>query len=124
MAPVMLVGCAGNSLNLSPQPFEGPPIALDSAGGRHVVKVTSPTSGWALALDRTRRQFDTTEVFITMTRPNPAYMHAQAEVVQNLDSTVASKEPVVVYARVFDFGKRDPEAPFRQAAKSGQAGSP
>ena len=45
---------------------------------------------------------DTTEVFATAKRPNPAYMQTQALVSHEVTTGIAADQAVTVYARVLE----------------------
>jgi len=83
--------------------YRGPPLALDSTPPQQRVILTAPTGGWSFQLDQTRRGFDHTDIFLTITRPNPAYMRAQTPVRQEAGTEVDPSQPVVLYARVLSY---------------------
>jgi hypothetical protein len=58
-------------------------------------------------LDQSRREFESTQVFMTVVQPNPAYMQTQALVTHEVATGVAADRPIAVYARVL---RHDEEA--------------
>lgn len=115
---VLLPGCATSQAVRDGQAYSGPQIAVDSSGPQHIVVLSAPSAGWQVALDRVKPSLEATEVFVTLTRPNPAYMHAQQIVEQRLASTVQKRDSIRVLARIVDFGASPADAPYRQAARS------
>ncbi len=112
-----ICGCASSGQpQISPATYTGPALSVDSTGATQRVVLVAPTGGWSISFDRSRKLFERTEVFITINRPNPAYPTTQATVLQNLDTAVDTRESVVIFARVLDFGKR--QGPYEQAAAS------
>jgi hypothetical protein len=118
-----LSGCisVGHPLVL-PGEFEGPALSVESGGAHHTIAMTAPSAGWTMFFDRATRHFDRTEVFITIARPDPAYLHAQGEVRQYLDSTIDSREPTVIFARVVEHGAKS--GSYQRAAASAPMPSP
>jgi hypothetical protein len=121
IAVLGLGACAKKHSVVESSPYAGPAITLDSSGPRHTAILAAPSSGYRVQFDRTERRFDATDVFMTVTRPDPTQMHAQAMVSLNLDTTVLSGEAIVVYARIRDFGASGVKAPYRPAAESGKS---
>jgi hypothetical protein len=97
-------------------PFDGPALVVESGGSRHLIAMTAPSTGWVIAFDTSRKYFDHTDAFITITRPNPAFPNTPGEVQQKLDSTVDSHERLIVYARLTEFDQKP--GPYRLAAGS------
>lgn len=106
LAPLLLLGCASPGPRIAREPYSGPAVEVDSKGLHHTIVMTTPTAGWSIALDQTIRRFDETEVYVSISRPDPAYMHAQASTATHLDSTIDSSRKVRVFARTLEFGKR------------------
>lgn len=115
---IPVAGCASRSASRDEMAYTGPAVAVDSNGPQHIVVVSAPSAGWQVALDQVKPAVDATEVFVTLTRPNPAYMHAQQIVEQRLASTVQKRDPIRVLARIVDFGASPTAAPYRTAARS------
>ena len=95
----------------APDAYRGPPLSIESTGPQHRVILTAPTAGWSFRLDQTCRRFDHTDIFLTLTRPNPAYMQTQAQVRQETGTEIEPAQPIVLYARVLS---RD-DKPGKQA---------
>lgn len=79
-----------------------PPIALAQANDRHVVAVRAPSGGWSLHIDKDERTPLGRRVFVTIRRPDPAFMHTQALVDHNAITDVPVSTPVEIVARVLD----------------------
>lgn len=106
LASVVLVGCSSSGTRpptANPRGYDGPPLSIGQVGDEHLVVLTAPTAGWTFSLDEIRPRMGGKDVFVTVRRPNPAYLHTQAEVEQNLGTRVALSDPIDVYARVLDF---------------------
>lgn len=99
---LLLGGCGGPKVES--EPWDGPPMRLDAASGRHVVVAEVPSAGWSIGLDQMRRRTGRREAFVTLTRPNPAYLHAQVISDARLLLELLEKEPVRVHARTLDHG--------------------
>lgn len=116
-AVLILSGCLSvGHPALSSEPYNGPALSVDSSGAQHRVVLAAPTSGWSLTFDRSQKLFDRTEVYVTITRPNPAYPTTQVVVTLNLDSAVDIREDLAVFARVLDYGQKI--GPYQRAAAS------
>lgn len=98
----LLCSCSGSVRfpSKTSEAYGGPPLALASTPPQHRVILTAPSAGWSFLMDQSRRAFDHTDVFLTIIRPNPAYMHTQAQVHQEAATDIDPSEPVVIYARV------------------------
>jgi len=83
--------------------YTGPPLDLKVVAGEHVVVLTAPTAGWTFSLDEIRPRMGGTNAFVTIRRPNPAYLVTQAQVEQNLGTGVSTAESIDVYARLLDY---------------------
>ncbi len=80
--------------------YSGPPLSIESTPPQYRVILTAPTGGWSFRLDQTRRAFDHTDVFVTLTRPDPAYMQTQAQVRQEAGTEIDPSQPITLYARI------------------------
>lgn len=112
-AGVLLGGCWSSPTVLDDAAFVGPPVARSVAEGRHLLIVQSPTPGWGATIDRTEPRLDEDLVFLTLQRPDPGALYAQAVVEQRVLTDVISTRPVRVYARVIDFAQRKSLPPYR-----------
>lgn len=112
VACVVMCGCASSGTNpptVKERTYEGPPLEVSAMGDEHLVVLTAPTAGWVFSLDEVRSRLGGMDVFVTVRRPNPAYLHPQAQVQQHLGTRVPQTEHIDVYARVLDYddnGKR------------------
>jgi hypothetical protein len=110
-----ITGCASSDkVSIGPGSYEGPEIRRSVAAGKHTVVLTAPSGGWAFRLDETRPKLETTQVFVTAQRPNPAYMQAQALVQHEVTTGVATDQKISVYARVLDHDESS--GPYRPVA--------
>jgi hypothetical protein len=98
--------------------YSGPSISINTAAAEYVVVLKAPTAGWSFSLDEVRDRMGGKNVFVTVRRPNPAYLHAQAEVEQNLGTRVSSSESITVFARVLEYNDRGKKLVYYQAAGS------
>lgn len=106
LATVLLIGCTSSGTRpptANDEGYTGPPLHVAEAGEEHVVVLTAPTAGWTFSLDEVRSRMGGMDVFVTVRRPNPAYLHPQAIVEQNLGTRVPTTEDIDVYARVLDY---------------------
>lgn len=119
-------GCGGSSTpRITDGAYDGPPLSIDQSGRAAVVFMEAPTPAWGLTLDRTSQARDHWQAFVTVRRPNPAYMYAQVIVRQNLLTTVESRQPLRVYARVLEFDDKSTDGEYREAARAaGQGAEP
>lgn len=115
-----VIGCTGRPAlpATSSDPYVGPPLALDSSGPEHMVVIQAPTPGWVATLDRVAEQHRHQAVFITVRRPNPAFLYPQVIVEQRVATTIPTTGPVRVYARVLAAEKKDSSAAYTPAAQS------
>jgi hypothetical protein len=111
-AALLLAACSRDGPKLGSQPYAGPPLSIESTPPRHTIILTAPSAGWSLSLDRATRGFDRTDVFITIRRPDPAYMHAQVVSTHRLDSSVDSSTPIRLLARILEAQERPLRQPF------------
>jgi hypothetical protein len=75
----LLGGCGGGPrvFNISPEAYRGPDLTIQSKPPQHVAIIQAPTPGWTFSFDASRPQFGYTDVFLTITRPNPAFVYTQ-----------------------------------------------
>jgi hypothetical protein len=118
IAALALGACAKKQSIVENAPYSGPPITVISTGPRHTVVVAAPSGGYRVQFDRKEKRFDATDVYMTVSRPDPAQMHTQAVVDLHLDTTVSSSEPIVLFARVRDFGTSGTSDPYRRALEA------
>ncbi len=93
--------------------YDGPPVEVDASGPQHVIVFQAPSAGWSFSMDRAESTLRVTEVFVTATRPNPAFMYTQQVVHLRAGTGVDAKKPVDVYIRVLDYGARAGSEPYR-----------
>lgn len=98
-------GCdRGKVINISTDPYQGPPLSVQTRSGQHVVVLTAPTSGWQFTSDATRQVYQRTNVFVTLVRPNPAWIFTEAQVEQEAATAIDPAQSIQVYARVLPYG--------------------
>lgn len=114
-----LAGCGGRPVpTIGAGPYAGPPLTIDSGGPQHRAVLTAPSAGWTFTLDTTRRQLDHTDVFVTIVRPDPAFMYTQALVTQEAGTGVDSSRPIELYARALAHGEKPADQPYNRAGAS------
>lgn len=98
-----VTGCAsGDRVSISDSAYQGPEITRSAAAAKHTLILTAPSGGWSFTVDRTERTLDSTRVFATARRPNPAYMQTQALVSHEVTTGVAADRPITVYVRILE----------------------
>lgn len=112
------VGCGGGPEmpSITEGIYSGPVLSVDSSGRHHVVVMEAPTPGWAITLDRDLEVREYRQAFVTVMRPNPALVHPQVIVKQNLLTSVESRYPVRVYARLMDYQATATDGEYKLAA--------
>ncbi len=82
---------------------------IEDLDGDTVVVVLAPSAGWKVRHDGNRRDKDSFSIFITMTRPDPKYAHAQVETEHRVGTTIDFGEPVQPYIRILLHGEEPVE---------------
>jgi hypothetical protein len=100
-------------------PYAGPVVEVDSSGAQHMAVLRAPSAGWAFTLDRTEPSPNGVEVFVTATRPNPAFMHAQVECLLRAGAGVGSSRPIGVFVRIVNFGSDPGGVAYHASARAG-----
>lgn len=94
---------------------KAPPVRIDALDNRHMLVMQAPNPGWTIALDRDERGKDAWIAYITIKRPNPAFMYPQQIVEKRLLTDIESTEPLTIMARLLDHdqpGTKDQYAPL------------
>lgn len=73
--------------------------------GDAVIVAMAPSVGWQVRYDGQRREQDAHAIFITMTRPNPKYTHAQVVTGHRIGTQIRIGEPMLLYVRVLEYGE-------------------
>ena len=97
---------------------DAPPVWLDSLGDNHMLMMQAPHPGWSYRLDRDDRDRDGWIVWITIRKPDPAFMYPQRIVEKRLLTQVESDQPIRVRARLLEHnenGTSDQYAPLELA---------
>lgn len=101
---VLFAGGCSRDLTISPGPFRGPSIGVDSTGDWHEVIARLPSPGWEVTIDSRRPALESALVFVTLRRPNPVAVYPDREVIQRVLTTVRTEEPIEIFARELAFG--------------------
>jgi hypothetical protein len=93
-----------------------PPVRIETLGDNHMLIMQAPNPGWSYRLDRDERDRDGWVVYITIRKPDPAFMYPQRIVDKRLLTEVESDEPIRVVARLLEHGEKgtgDQYAPLK-----------
>lgn len=115
-----LIGCAGGTPppTIDDAPYAGPQTTLDSQGPEHVAVFRAPTAGFSPSLDQADLGFRTRVAYVTIRRPDPAFVYPQAVVDQRVSLGVDSREPIRLYVRLIDVREKPARQPYALAATS------
>ncbi len=100
-----------------------PPIMLDTLNEHYLLMMRAPNSGWSIEIDKDERIATGMRVFITVRRPDPAFMYPQAIVNKRLLTQIRANLPLEIYARLLDahedtkgrgYGKLTPVEEFEE----------
>ena len=83
-----------------------PPIRTETLGDNHMLVMQAPNPGWSYKLDRDDRDRDGWVVWITIRKPDPAYMYPQRIVEKRLLTQVDADQPIRVMARMLEHNER------------------
>lgn len=119
-SPMMLSGCKvikkkKDASVMADRLEDAPPVWLDTLEEQHMLVMQAPHPGWSYRLDRDDRDRDGWIVYITIRKPDPAFMYPQRIVDKRLLTEVESDQPIRVMARLLDHkenGTRDQYAPL------------
>jgi hypothetical protein len=109
---------------IAPGDFEGPAVSLSrsaqagSVAPTHVVVVDLPSPGWTPTLDQTRPAFRSSEAYITLREPNPAFVFPQVITPVRIGTPIDASETIHVFIRTLPYGtKLDADDPgtYRRA---------
>jgi hypothetical protein len=92
-----------------------PPIRTETLGDHHMLIMQAPNPGWLYKLDRDDRDREGWIVWVTIRKPDPAYMYPQRIVDKRLLTQVESDQPIRVMARLLahdERGNSDQYAPL------------
>jgi len=103
----LFAGCTSGPAVDTDSAFQGPELRLESAGRSHIVVMEAPNPGWGIELDRTRDRGNHTEVYVSVTRPNPEFLYTQQIVEKRLATDISSGDMIELYARITDHDGRD-----------------
>lgn len=93
-----------------------PPVMVDALEERHMLVMQAPNPGWTIALDRDERVKDAWIVYISIKRPNPAFMYPQRIVDKRLLTEIETSQPLNIMARLLNHdqnGTKDQYAPLK-----------
>lgn len=119
-SPTMIAGCklirkTTDSGAMAERLESAPPIRLESLGEHHMLVMQAPNPGWSYRLDKDERERDGWVVFITIRKPDPAFMYPQRIVDKRLLTEVETKHSIRVLARLLEHnekGSSDQYAPL------------
>lgn len=107
--------------------WNGPAVWVESSPQWTVV-VEPPIGGWSVSLDQITEQRGRTEVFISISPPNPSFVVTPTPVEQRVATPIRNTIPLWVYARQLHWQGEPPwkpaTGPFTLAAKSDDARPP
>lgn len=132
-ASTVLIGCGGRlpPPTVEPRAYAGPSVALDAAGGDHVMVFEAPTPGYLLFVDRIDRTRDPSPstplglgvrtIYVTVQEPDPQHAYAQMIVNQRLALGVPAADPIKLFVRQVPFGvRKESTQAYRLAARSAE----
>lgn len=79
-----------------------PPIKVETLDDHYMLIMQAPNSGWSIAIDKDERIAFGMRLFVTVRRPDPAFMYPQAIVDKRMLSTVRTDSSLEVYVRLLD----------------------
>jgi len=79
-----------------------PPIKIEMLEDHYMLIMQSPNSGWSISIDKDERIADGMRLYVTVRRPDPAFMYPQAIVDKRMLSTVRTDSSVEVYVRLLE----------------------
>jgi len=83
-----------------------PPTLIDELDGKRMLVMRAPNSGWSITLDKDERIAAGMRVFITVRRPDPAFMYPQAIVDKRVLTEIHADTEIELYARVLGFDEK------------------
>lgn len=112
-AALALPGCGSSGPEIATGMYAGPPIEVVARDGVYHLKVESPSPGWDVTFDRSVQRADERRLFVSLRRPNPAFVYAQVIVEQLVRTDVAAPEDVSAYARVLAYEQDQEGVPYK-----------
>ncbi len=110
------VGCRAiermNRVDMSQRLEHAPPIRLGAVDGRHLIILRAPNPGWSIGIDRAEIARHGQRVFITIRRPDPAYMHQQVIVEKRVLTDVRAEAPITIMARLLGAHESGDDRPY------------
>lgn len=102
-----LSGCRAIERKLDPVDMEArmseaPPMKLGEIDDRHLLVMQAPNPGWSFTIDKDEVARNGRRVFITIRRPDPAYMYPQVIVEKQLLTEAPSSAGLTIMARLLD----------------------
>ncbi len=102
-----------------PSPAEGRfnsfALTVDSTGPAYVIKAQVASPGYTLETDSVWDAYRRKHIFISVRKPDPRFAYPQGDVELNLLTTIDSREPMTVFARVAGHDEKDVEDEYREA---------
>lgn len=89
-----------------------PPVAITTVASAiagqslHAVTITAPSTGYSAFLDQERAANGRRDVYITLRKPSPLFVHAQVQTEHTVATSVPVGEAIAVYLRLAEAGVR------------------
>ena len=83
-----------------------PQIMLEDDEEFHMIVMQAPSPGWSLRLDSTERTPEGKRVFVTIRKPDPAYVYTQQIVLMRVLTRVRLDTELEVVGRLLDFDEK------------------
>ena len=80
-----------------------PEFKVDANLTNHLLVMQAPSPGWSVRLDRTERTEQGKRVYITIRKPDPAYLYSQQIVLMRTLTSVRSDTTIEIAGRLLDF---------------------
>ncbi|MBN8598521.1 MAG: hypothetical protein J0L78_12695 [Planctomycetes bacterium] len=111
----------------TPNAWSGPTVWIESSPQWTIV-AQPPIGGWTVSLDQIMEERGRTEVFVSLSPPNPSFVVTPSPVEQRVSTPIRNTVPMWVYARQLSWQGQPPwrpaTGPFSLAAKSDDAKAP
>lgn len=80
-----------------------PDFMVDEKLSKHLLVMQAPSPGWSVRLDRTERTEQGKRVYITIRKPDPAYLYTQQIVLMRTLTSVSTDSNIEIAGRLLDF---------------------
>lgn len=126
LTAISLVACGPGRFipEKSPGAWSGPDVWVESSP-TWTVAARPPIGGWTITLDQIMEERGRTEIFISLSPPNPSFIVTPTPVEQRIATPIRNTVPIWVWARQLSWQGQPPwkpaTGPFSLAAKSDDA---